>query len=138
MEPALLLPLIGVGVVVVMAGFGTAWCVVTLRRRRTWAQTMGTIIGSELRVSTASQGGSGSSRALIIEWLSADGSTLRYTENFSVTRFNVPVGKRVRLYVHPRYPHRATRALVAPGVLFGVTGAVIGVAFTAISILVTR
>ena len=138
MEPTLLLPLIGVGIIVVMAGFGTAWCIITIGRRRTWAQTTGTIVGSVLRVSTNSQGGSGSSKALVIEWRSADGSILRYTENFSITRFNVPVGRRVRLYVHPRDPHRATRALVAPGVIFGVVGTVIGVAFTTISVLVTR
>jgi hypothetical protein len=138
MEQNTLLPLIGIGIIAVTVGFGTLWCVIAIRRRRTWEQTIGTIVGSQLQVSTTSNGVSGSSKALIIEWRGAEGIVHRYTEKFARTRFRIPVGKRVRLYIYPNAPHRATRALIAPGIIFGVVGTVIGAAFTTISILATR
>lgn len=138
LEAETLLPLIGIGVIVLTAGLGTTWCIVAMHRRRSWTPTSGVIIGSETRVSTSSNAVSGTSQALTIEWHGTDGAMRRYTENFSITRRNVPVGKRVRLYVHPRNAHTATRALIAPGVLLGAAGIVVGTAFTTVSVLVTR
>lgn len=138
MEAETLLPLIGIGVIVVTVGLGLTWCIVAMHRRRSWPHTAGTIVGSQTRVSTSSNAVSGTSRALTIEWRGADGTPHRYTENFSITRRKVPIGKRVRLYVHPRHPHTATRALIAPGVLLSLAGIVVGTAFTTISVLATR
>ena len=138
MDEQVLLPLIGIGIIVATVGGAAVWCAVALRRRRVWTQTTGTIIGSQTRVDSTSNAVSGTSRALTIEWAGADGMIRRYTESISITRRTVPVGRTVRLYVDPRHPTRATRALIAPGVLIGVTGAVVGTVFTVISIVATR
>lgn len=138
MEASILLPLIGIGILVAMGGFGVVWVIVARRRQRTWTRTQGVIVGAESRVSTTSNGVSGTSKALIIEWRDAEGIVRRYSENFSMGRLRVPVGKAVPLYVYPGNPRRATRALVAPGVMFGTLGVVIGAAFTAISLVATR